>query len=101
MCASPNVRQPGTLDHHGVPPLEKRWRRGAGRGAAQDCWPPKPDLAINSTRGERYTEQQVETFLFLFFCAAMISSGTKDVGAESFTRRAGAQQVVSASILCH
>jgi hypothetical protein len=47
-----------------VPPSENRRRRGAGRGAAQDCWPPKPDLAINSTRGERYTERQVEKLFF-------------------------------------
>jgi len=65
VCVPPWTWEPVTLDHHGVPPPENRRRGEAGRGTAQDCWPPKPDLAINSTRGERYTERQVEKFFFL------------------------------------
>ena len=85
-----------------MPPPENRRRGEAGRGAAQDCWPPKPDLAINSTRGERYTERQVEKF-FLYSCSSVMLRfrlERKMWGAESFMR-AGAQQVVCASTLCH
>lgn len=65
-------------------PLEKTC--GAKGAASQDCWPPKPDLAINRTCGEVQNEtgRQIAPLLF---CAVMnCLELTTTRGPESFTR---------------